>query len=145
MIDTDSIPRHVSESPRINGFRDHGFDNMDGVYDFLKSKAQSAKSFPFIDLSRTDRYFLTTNIKEHPTLERVLNVDVDAGFIDFQDSEHVTLGKITGYLDLNKETIFVTIAYTEYGLATLDVEQVLIDILAVIATVQQDKKEQYSH
>lgn len=125
-----SIPFHSSELPRIMGYRPHGFDNMNMIFDYFKAQlaAHGKEKFEYIKFN--DENFLSLVVE--PYKEENIRVVFDTGFIDFQDKSHTTLGKIDALYNKKDDIFKVITAFTEYGVATLDVEMTLIDMQDVL-------------
>ena len=125
-----SIPFHSSELPRIVGYRPHGFDNMNMIFDYFKEQLAAYDKDKFEHIKFNDKNFL--NLVVEPFKDGHLRVIFDTGFIDFQDKTHTTLGKIDALYNKQNDMFTVITAFTEYGVATLDVEMVLIDMQDVL-------------
>lgn len=127
---SSSIPFHSSELPRIQGYRPHGFDNMDAIFDYFKAQLTTYGKDKFQHIQANGENFI--NLVVEPYHDQELRMVFDVGFIDFQDKSHTTLGKIDALYNKKNDMLKVITAFTEYGVATLDVESALLDMQDVL-------------
>lgn len=115
---------HSLELPRIEGYRPHGFDGLDFIYDRICSELAAANNQPFYKTyQNADRYLFISASQPRSATPHFL-IKVDGGYRDFQDGEHVSLSMLEILYFVDTKRIVLASAQTE-GKLTSDIDVVI--------------------
>lgn len=123
------IPTHPLEMPRIEGYRDYGFDGLDEIHNWVKQRLAEHDNQPFSDTYKSEKKYISI-VVESPVsaaIEHFL-VHLEVGFIDFMDQ---SLQKMAGL----QYAIFKKSQQVTLVGASDDVNQHAINIDDVISEV----------
>lgn len=103
-------------------FRPHGFDNIDAVYQVVVAEHKNNDNLAFNKKYSNGKQYLF--VKSENQTERSSRVEVDAGYIDFQDGEHVSMARIE--LMYYPETKDITVLFAaDENVPSIDIDNVL--------------------
>lgn len=122
------IVRHPLEKERIEGFRPYGFDNMGPVFDFIAARIEEHDQKTFYKTYKNDQNYLFVKAEKPKVADNSSDVkyivELDVGYIDFEDGKHVSLAKVNTVFHMAPQDITLLSAYEE-GKNTDDIEYVL--------------------
>ena len=114
-----SVPiTHPMELPRIPGYRDYGFENLDQIVDFASGqiKTEVNKSF-CLNLKKKKKFLLLSVVYISSSPAPYFEIDLEAGYIDFQDGEKVVDSSIK--FRLHEDTDYGVLIYAKNGLNSI--------------------------
>lgn len=134
-VTNENIYTHPAELKRIQGYRDHGFDELNPIHEWIMARLEENNWGSFYE-TRTDekgdnkgKNYLFVNCEKK--LDEALphfKVEIDTGYIDFQDEELTSVASIK--FVLHKASKLITLdSAKSHGKATEDVVRVLSDII----------------
>ena len=127
-IGNNQVYKHPLEKERVQGFRPHGFDNMGPVFAFIEKQIELFDEKSFYKTYQNDQQYLFIKAEKPKVSDNSVSsrfiVELDAGYIDFEDNQNVSLVRINAIFHMEPHDITLLSAYEE-GRATDDIEYVL--------------------
>lgn len=126
---------HPAELQRIPDFRDHGFDELNPIHQWLIAKLEKQNGSSFYqtlddadDTKAAENYIFVKCEKNVADTIPHYMVEIEAGYIDFQDSEQVPVSSINLVL-YEKSKLITLISASSHGSVTEDVVRSLSDLV----------------
>lgn len=123
-----NIEKHPLEKNRVPDYRPYGFDNMPPVFAFIQAQIEQFDQKTFFKTYQNEEKYLFIKAEKPKTSANTPSskfiVELDAGYIDFEDKESVSLMKIQVIFHVNPNNITLLSAFEE-GKNTDDIEHVL--------------------
>lgn len=119
--------RHPLEKDRVQGYRPYGFDNMGPVFAFIEEQVNLYDQNSFYKTYQDDKDYLFIKAEKQKNADKAslrFMVELDVGYIDFQDKEHVSLMRINAIFHVEPNDITLLSAHEE-DKKTTDIEYVL--------------------
>lgn len=134
-ITNENVYTHPAELKRIQGYRDHGFEELNLIHQWIVAVLEKNNWGSFYetrnDATDDDKgknyLFVNCELKSDHALPH-FKIEMDAGFVDFQDAElsSVTTVKFILY---QKSKLITLDSAKSYGKATDDVVRALSDMV----------------
>lgn len=124
------IPKHHLERERIPHFRPYGFDYMEYTLEFILNEINKHNKKSFVEHYKNGQRFLFIKAEKASDSTDVpkFTVELDVGYIDFQNSENVSLIRLNCIVYNELPDITLISAYQD-GKPTTEIDYVL-DVLA---------------
>lgn len=129
MSNAVDLALHPLELPRIANYRDYGFDKLDDIVFFASKQIDAHDQKPFAEVFENDKKFLLLTVTSFPNATTPFyDVELEVGFIDFQDQQKVIdSGVHLRLFETNKHWVLIK-ATDKSGKSTSDIEYVLTQI-----------------
>lgn len=130
----ETVLTHPAELQRIPDFRDHGFSELNPIHTWITREINAHDQTPFHETylnkkgenSNTNYIFVNCTPELGASIPHY-KIELEVGFIDFQDEKKMPVSNITFNLHKKSQLITLTGA-SSYGLPTEDVVRALSDI-----------------
>lgn len=125
---SDQILTHHLELTRIPGFRDHGFDELNPIHEFIMQQMEAHKWQPFHTTYNNEDKYIFIQSKNHLN-DTIPNykIEIEVGFVDFQDQERTPMASAAIILYENSKLLSL-VAVENEGLPSEDVYTALSEI-----------------
>lgn len=126
---------HHSELKRIPDYRDHGFDELSPISDWMKTFFKNHDNASFTE-TKTDgsesqdpkNYIFINNVNRVLEGVHYSDIEIEAGYFDFQDGQKVPVAQIT-LIKYVKSNLLTLKTASSYGQLTDDVFRPLSDLV----------------
>lgn len=109
-------------------FRPHGFDNINEIFEFISGLSNQHQNIPFQkEFNNKSRYLFIKSDVNDKNKPNILNIELDVGYIDFQDGTHNSLARIELIYFSDLDRIIVMFAQNE-GVVSMDIDDTLLTI-----------------
>lgn len=128
-ITHEVIPTHPLELPRVEGYRKHGFDELDLIHDWVLARLGENNEQPFGCIHKTQKHYVSL-VVERPELAEIPHflINLEVGYVDFQDGELIKQAGLQYCLYVKSKLITVIAASDDQNRHVVDIHSLISEV-----------------
>lgn len=123
------IPTHPMEMPRIQGYRDYGFDGLDIVHNWVVARLDEHNQMPFSAIYKSANKYISI-VVESPVSAAVPHylVNLEVGYIDFMDQSLQKMAGLQYALYKQSRQITLISASDDLNAHAINIDDVIAEV-----------------